>query len=202
MLYLILTVLMKRNAMVPLTTLSALDCARAYVNGVTWSKSHVAYHFDHLDLRNAVVPWTMPSASHHANTNAIGIMACQCWCKWHDMTKQSHVAPHFNCLELRNSVVAFSILVVPCDAKANSITWQKSHVLPCFNHLDLVNNLVPLPVPLMLKDGCTFAKSTISPKESFIPCFFCLLMNKMMPLVVQLASCNSNVGTKWPTEMS
>ena len=115
--------------------------------------SHVAPHFNHLDVRNAVVPLIshdqrchvatyfnclnlrnaiVPSmlASHYANAVAsgdtwpehscqtpfwlswpnkcsdtiddtTGIMLCQCWCQWHQITK-IYFAPHFDCLGVRN----------------------------------------------------------------------------------------------------
>ena len=34
---------------------------------------HVAPHFDHLDLRNAVVPLVTPSAAHDTDASANGI---------------------------------------------------------------------------------------------------------------------------------
>ena len=34
-------------------------------------KSHIAPHFDHLDLRNVMMPLT---TWHHANAGAIGVM--------------------------------------------------------------------------------------------------------------------------------
>ena len=50
------------------------------------TKSHVALHFDHLGLRNTILPLMMLSASHNAdinvvashdtNTNANGITSC------------------------------------------------------------------------------------------------------------------------------
>ena len=37
-------------------------------------KSHVALHFNHLDLRSAMVPLTMLFVSHNADANASGII--------------------------------------------------------------------------------------------------------------------------------
>ena len=34
-------------------------------------KCHVALHFDHLDLRNVMLPLMVLSTSHDANTNAV-----------------------------------------------------------------------------------------------------------------------------------
>ena len=36
-------------------------------------KGHLLPHFDHLDIRNSVMPLTMPSASHVAHANASGL---------------------------------------------------------------------------------------------------------------------------------
>ena len=41
-------------------------------NWCPWSKSHVAPHFDHLDLRNAVVPLMTPQAPYDADANSNG----------------------------------------------------------------------------------------------------------------------------------
>ena len=93
-------------------TISIRWC-KGWYNGVTWPKSHVS-HFDHLDLRNAMVPVMVLSTSHDADTNAIilhdtnsgvtGIMWCWCWCQWHHMTKKS-CAHHFNCLNLSATIL-------------------------------------------------------------------------------------------------
>ena len=45
-----------RNAMVPLTIISALCDASASSNGITWPKNHVAPHLNYLDLTNIMVP--------------------------------------------------------------------------------------------------------------------------------------------------
>ena len=42
-------------------------------NGVTLPKSHVAPHFDHLDLTNAVKPLMMLSASSDTSSSASGV---------------------------------------------------------------------------------------------------------------------------------
>ena len=41
---------------------------------VSYDQKHVAHHFDHLDLRNAIAPLMVLSTSHAANTNVSGIM--------------------------------------------------------------------------------------------------------------------------------
>ena len=45
-----------RNAMVPLMLLASWD-ANASASGITWPKSHVSPHFDHLDLRMQWCHW-------------------------------------------------------------------------------------------------------------------------------------------------
>ena len=54
-------------------------------------KSHVAPHFDHLDLRNSMVPLKMLSASHDIGTIANGVTL-----------ETSYVTPYFDCFQLRN----------------------------------------------------------------------------------------------------
>ena len=77
-------------------------------------KSHVAPYFSYFDVRNPLVPFTMPSALCDANAgtnciawskllfcisfwskegngaidDAINIMLCKCWCQWHHMTRE------------------------------------------------------------------------------------------------------------------
>ena len=101
--------------------MSALHDPRADHSGVTWPKSHVAEHCDHIDLRNAMAPMNVLSTSHDADTNvevshdtktnATDIMGCQCWCQWYHMTKQSYIIPDFNCLDLRNGMVTLMLLL-------------------------------------------------------------------------------------------
>ena len=124
---------------------SASHGANASSSDVTWWKSHITAHFDHLDPRNPVVTLTMLSASCDGDTNAKGIT----WPK-------SHVAPHFSCLKLRNAMVPFLMLLASCDATGIGLgcccwhyvgNWDhatKSHVAPHFDCLDLKNALVPL----------------------------------------------------------
>ena len=112
-------------------------------------------HFDNFDLKNAVMSLMMllmlhncntnAVASHDTNTNAIGIMWCQCWCQWHHTRKKNYVEPHLNCLSLRTALVPLMILLASYDIyyHANDIKWWKSHVTSDFNWLDLRNAVVP-----------------------------------------------------------
>ena len=51
-------------------------------------KSHITPHFDHLDLINAVVSFTISLASCYANTGAMGITWCWCLCQRNHMTRK------------------------------------------------------------------------------------------------------------------
>ena len=85
-----------------------------WCNGITWTKNYFAYYFDHLDVRNSLLLFTMPFAlcAANASTNyitgpkqlcstsfqsswpkewisAIDNVICIMWCWWCHMT-QSH----------------------------------------------------------------------------------------------------------------
>ena len=45
----------------------------ASMSAITWPKSHVVPHFDHLDIRNTMVVLTMLLMSHSVNASANGI---------------------------------------------------------------------------------------------------------------------------------
>ena len=79
------------------------------------TKSNVAPHFDHLDLKNSVVPFMIPLASCDADTNASGVT-------W----QKSRVAPHFGHLGLRNSMASLTVQPTSCDADANNIRQKRS----------------------------------------------------------------------------
>ena len=71
----------------------------------TTKKSHVAPHFNCLDLRNAMA--------------ILMILLAQwdnwCQCLWYQMTKKSCYTS-FNCSDLRNAIVPFMIPLASCDA--------------------------------------------------------------------------------------
>ena len=69
--------------------------------GITWTKSHVAPHFNHLDLRNAMVPLKTFSASCDASSSIIGVT-------W----SESHVAPCFDHLYVTDAIVPLMTLLV------------------------------------------------------------------------------------------
>ena len=72
-------------------------------------KSHVAPHFNYLNLRNRMVPLIMPSASCDAHASANGIT----WPK-------SLVALQFHHLGLRNAMVWLMMLFAPHDADVST----------------------------------------------------------------------------------
>ena len=74
---------------------------------------------------------TIAVTSHDTNTNANGIMQCQCWIQWYQMTKKSHVAPHFD-HQPNKGMVSFTMPLSLCDVHTgtNGITWPK---MSCYN---------------------------------------------------------------------
>ena len=62
-------------------------------------KSHVAFHFNCLDLTNALLPLMTPFASCYASVSVTGVT----WPK-------HHVAPHFDLLVMMNAMV---LLIIP-----------------------------------------------------------------------------------------
>ena len=121
-------------------------------------KVHIAPHFNHIELKAAVVALTMPFVYHDDSAgtkgitspkrlcctlfwlcwskecsvaigNAISIIQYWCQCQWCHMIR-AFVAPHFNCFELRNAMVSLMMLLASCDSdvRASCITWPKSHV--------------------------------------------------------------------------
>ena len=76
-----------------------------------YQKSHVAPHFSHLDLTNAMVPLTMPSALHVACVNANGITL-----------PNSHAIPYFNHFEIRNGMVPLMMPSALCNTDTSGIT--------------------------------------------------------------------------------
>ena len=142
-------------------------------------KIHVALHFNHLDLRSAIVPLTMLFASLDADASAIGfiwprrscctsllsswpknysgaiydavsIMWYWHWCQWyHEMS--------------------MSMAVVSPD--------QTSHVVPHFDYLDVRNAVVPLTVPVASCDAIS-ANGITWPERSYCSSFQSFWPNK------------------------
>ena len=55
--------------MKPLALYDASDA----INCITWPKSCVVPHFNHLDLRNTIIPFMMPSAPCDSDASASGL---------------------------------------------------------------------------------------------------------------------------------
>ena len=104
-----------RNAVLPLMMCLASHDTNAGASGITWSKSHVIPHFNHIDLQNAMVLLVM-----------LAQMAS------HD--QKGNFAPHFNCLDLRNAMVPLTMLLASCDtsAIASGFTWPKKSCCTSF----------------------------------------------------------------------
>ena len=80
------------------------------------TKSHVVPYFEHLDIRNAMVPFMMPLASYDTSVSANGTTwPTTSWCTL------------FHCLDIRNAAVPVTMALVSHDMNAcsNGITWEK-----------------------------------------------------------------------------
>ena len=73
-----------------------------------WMKSHNACHFDHLDLKNAMVPLMMPFAWHVSGVT---------WSK-----KSSSIS--FCYLDLTNGMVQLMTLLASCDSDWPQNQWH------------------------------------------------------------------------------
>ena len=112
-------------ASVPCATDSAIGVMLPLPMASHNQKSHVASHFDCLDLRNAMVALITPLASCDASAGTSGVT----------QPKKGYVAPYFNCLDLRNAVVPLMMPLASHDAGIVPIVshGQKSHAAPHFN---------------------------------------------------------------------
>ena len=82
--------------------------------GITSPKMHVAHHFNCLDIRNVMVPLTIPSASCDPGADAYGVT----WPK-----KSCCTSFWFSCLvslDLRNAFVPLMMSLVSHDQKKKS----------------------------------------------------------------------------------
>ena len=115
--------------------------------------------FDHLDLRNAVVP-LIRQASFNACTK--------------DTTwPKSHVPSQFDYLNLGNVMVPLMTPFVSCDTKAGAsgISWPKSLFAYHFEYLELMNVMVLIIKPSASYDADTGASGVLWPKMSFYTSF-------------------------------
>ena len=106
------------------------QCHRGHIMPIVShdQRSNITHCFDHLDLRNVVVPLKgykldvlKPLVSH---------------------SERSHVVPLFNCLDLMNAMMHLMMLLASCytDASTNGIiTLWESHVALHFSLLDSWN---------------------------------------------------------------
>ena len=121
--------------------LSASCDADAGASGVTYQKSHVAPHFNHVDLRNAMMPFMTASASLDVIANGIPwperlcmTSIWSCWskecCQHCDVNTGTsgvtlpkiHIAPNFDGLDLMNAMVPLMVQSASHDADTNAIT--------------------------------------------------------------------------------
>ena len=135
------------------------------------TKNNVASHFEHLDLRNAMMPLMTLSASHDANVNlngitwpkrschttlwlyfidnAISIMWCKGWYHWCCVTKVMFdfilVIWPKECTSAINDTVG----IMQCQSCYQRYHMtRKCHVAHHFDNLDLIKALMPLTVAL------------------------------------------------------
>ena len=129
------------------------------VYGITWPKSYVAPHFDHLDLRIALVPLMMPllSCDTDIGTNCITWPKKSCctsfWLSW---TKEC------------NGVISIMQLILVL------MVWDDQKIMLHLTSIVLWKAVVPLttqyhvmlmPVPMALHDQ----------KSHVAPHFYCLM---------------------------
>ena len=96
-------------------------------------EGHVSLHFNHPDLRNAIVPLMMPLLSSDADTNANGMIWHQYWGQWYHVMKR-HVVPYFNHFDVWNWVLLFMMPSALCVADANTkgVIWPKKSCCASF----------------------------------------------------------------------
>ena len=163
-----------RSAKVLMTPL-ALCGTSAGTNVVSWSKSHVAPHFNHSDQRSAIVQEKMPWVSCNGDSKDIEWPKRKCCISiWLPCPKESdstidgaisitcadtggssimwpkcHFSPNFDHLVWSNAMLSVMMPSASCDIDSNDVTWPKSHVAPQFNCLDLRSAVVSLMMPLV-----------------------------------------------------
>ena len=126
-------------------THNALASHDASSNGVTWPKNKVTPYFDHLNLMNKIVPFTMPSASHDQkwhvtiNFNHLDLKKqwCHWWCHWHHLMlvpvvshdQENEIACHFNHVDLANAVVPLKTSLASFDTgtSTSGVSWSKPY---------------------------------------------------------------------------
>ena len=155
----------------------------ANVSGITLTRSHIASHFNSLDLRMLWNHWWC--CQHHVTLTPVPITS-------HDQ----NVTLDFILiiLTVTNSVVPLVIGIMVLMLMPRVLTWQKSHVACHFDHLDITNAMVQL---------ITLLTSMVphDQKGYVAHCFHCLdLMNGMMLLTVPVALHDADISAnsvKW-----
>ena len=104
-----------------------------------YGQSQVAPHFNHPDLRKAVITLMKPSLSCNAYASVNGIT----WPK-------RACCNSFSSLDLRNAIVSLIMPLAFCDTDGGT---KASHdpninVTPNFDHLDIKHVMVPLTVAI------------------------------------------------------
>ena len=113
-------------------------------SGITWSKSFVAPHFICLEVTNAIVPLTMPSAPCDANAST----KCITWPKRSCCTSLQLSWPN----KCHDAVAALMMPLALHDANLVPVAWhdQKSHVVFNFNQLcNKLNSAIDETVGIM-----------------------------------------------------
>ena len=135
-----------------------------------------------LNLRNAVMQFLMPVASHDANTSAIVahliliILAkqmqwCHWCCHWYHTTKVSCFISFWSSWPHRwNGAIDDTVGIIWHWHKHHGITWPKN-VLHSFNHFDLMNTVVLMTMPQVSDDANVSPRSVKCLKKS-LPCYF------------------------------
>ena len=134
-----------RNITVPLIIASVSWKVHVNANGVIWQEKHIAPHFDHLDLRNAMMSLIMPLASH---------------------VQKSHLQLILIILTFEMQMDNWQCHLASVDTSANVTPWPQSHIVPYFDCLDLGDTVVPLMMSSALCDADTGFNGTKWPRMS------------------------------------
>ena len=143
----------------------------AVANGIIWAKTHIASHFDDLDLLNrmvSIVTLTLVSVVLHDPKGMLhcfliiitesGVLPLMMPLASHDRDAgvngltwpQKSCCSHCDHLNLTDGIVPLITLLASCNTgtSISSIKWPNSYVAHSFSCLDLMNTVVLLTVPL------------------------------------------------------
>ena len=168
--------------------------ADASINGVTWPKGHVAPHFSCLDVRNAMLPLMMQSASCDTNDIILPKVSCgtsfwSAWCKeYNDAIHADDGAnditwPNKSCITSFWSTWKFECSCTIDDASDGACggTLPKMSWYMSFWLFYVWNIMAPVMMPTVLHD--TGTSSITWPKEPMLH-FILIVVIKGMPLVI------------------